>query len=226
MILTVKQRKTAGFSVAAAVCAMCAVLLTEKNYTLASVVIATVAVGVFMFSFEQKKISSRYAVLVAVMTALSAAGRFIFAPLPAFKPVTAMVILSGMYLSAQGGFLTGALTALISNIYFGHGAWTPFQMLAWGLIGAAAGLLSEPLKKKKLLLLAYGAFAGALYSLIADIWSVLWFGGGLDADLYKAAVISSLPFMAVYSLSNIIFLLLIGDSFGRKLGRAVTLIER
>lgn len=203
-----------------------AVMLNGRHYTLVSLLVVTVACVGFAYNIERRELTSRYAALAAVMTALSVAGRFIFAPVPAFKPVAALVIISGVYLSAEAGFLTGAMTALISNMYFGHGAWTPFQMLAWGLIGLTAGFLSEPLKKNRLLLLVFGAFAGALYSLVMDAWTVLWYSGGPDVGLYKAAVISSLPFTVVYAVSNVIFLLVLGKSFGRKLSRAVTLIER
>lgn len=211
---------------AAVIVALGAILLGGRHYTLVSLLVASVSCAGFAVAFERRELTSRYAVLAAIMTALSVVGRFVFAPIPAFKPVTALVIISGIYLSSEAGFLTGALTALISNMYFGHGAWTPFQMLAWGLIGLAAGLLSEQLKKNRLLLLAFGAAAGALYSLIMDAWTVLWYNEGFHAGLYKAAVISSLPFTAVYAVSNVIFLLAFGKSFGRKLGRAVTLIER
>ncbi len=203
-----------------------AVFLSGRYYTVISLILAAVSLICFAYSFERKSITSRYAVLTAVMTALSVAGRFIFAPIPAFKPMTAIVIISGMYLSPECGFLTGAMTALISNMYFGHGAWTPFQMLAWGIIGLAAGILAEPMKKKRLLLLVYGAFSGAFYSVIMDTWTVLWYSGNFSSDLYKASLISSLPFTAAYAASNVIFLLIIGKSFGRKLSRAVTLIER
>lgn len=211
---------------AAAMVIFGAALLDGRHYTLVSLLVVSASCAGFMCTIERKELTSRYAALTAVMTALSVAGRFIFAPVPAFKPVTALVIISGVYLTAEAGFLTGAMTALISNIYFGHGAWTPFQMLAWGLIGLTAGFLSERLKKNRLLLLVFGAFAGALYSLIMDAWTVLWYSGGPDVALYKAAVISSLPFTAVYAVSNVIFLLFLGKSFGRKLSRAVTLIER
>lgn len=85
--------------------------------------------------------------LIAVMTAMSVAGRFVFAALPGFKPVTAVVVLCGMYLGADAGFICGALSALISNCYFGQGPWTPFQMLVWGIIGLVAGLSGKQLQK-------------------------------------------------------------------------------
>lgn len=219
-------KKSAVPVISAAFVVMGALLSGGRHYTLVSVLVAAVSCIGFALSFEKKSLTSRYAVLTAVMTALSVAGRFIFAPIPAFKPMTAIVILSGMYLSPECGFLTGAMTALISNMYFGHGAWTPFQMLAWGAIGLFAGILAEPMKKRRLILLICGAFSGAFYSIIMDTWTVIWYSGEFSAGLYKAAVISALPFTAAYAVSNVIFLLFAGKSFGRKLSRAVTLIER
>ena len=66
-----------------------------------------------------KEMTSRRMVLVAIMTALSIAGRFI----PMFKPVTAISIITGAYLGGGSGFLVGALSALLSNFYFGQGPW-------------------------------------------------------------------------------------------------------
>ena len=221
-----RNKKLIIYFVAAVIILAGASAFGGRHYTLVSVLTAALACAGFAFAFERRELTSRYAVLIAVMTALSVAGRFIFAPIPAFKPVTSMVILSGIYLSPEGGFLTGALTALISNMYFGHGAWTPFQMLAWGAIGLFAGLLSQQLQKNRLLLIAYGAAAGVLYSLVMDIWTVVWYSEGFQSGLYKAALLAALPFTLIYAVSNAVFLFIIGKSFGRKLNRAVTLIER
>lgn len=109
---------------------------------------AAVAVcGIFFARFERREAASGEVALTAVMTALSVAGRIIFAPLPAFKPCAAVIILAGIYLGAEQGFMIGALTALISNFFFTQGIWTPFQMMVWGIIGLLAGLVGSKLKK-------------------------------------------------------------------------------
>ena len=61
--------------------------------------------------------------------------------LPAFKPVAALVIISTAALGSEAGFMIGSISMLTSNILFGQGVWTPWQMLAMGLIGFLAGLL-------------------------------------------------------------------------------------
>lgn len=163
----------------------------------------------------QKKIRTRRLVLVAVMTALSVAGRFI----PLVKPVTALTILSGMYLGGGSGFLTGAFAAILSNLYFGQGPWTPFQMLAWGSIGLLAGVMASALKKCRLLLLTYGAVSGLMFSLVMDVWTVLWTYRDFSMQRYVAAMLTAMPFTILYALSNVIFLLLFAKSFGEKMER-------
>ena len=108
----------------------------------------------FFLVFDKKKPQARDMVPIAVMAAIAVVGRTVFEiiPLPNFKPCSAIIIITAVSFGPEAGFLTGALTALVSNFIFGQGPWTPFQMLAWGLIGLFAGYLSAPLKKSRLLL--------------------------------------------------------------------------
>ena len=124
-----------------------------------------------------------------------------------------------MYMGAEAGFLTGALAAALSNFFFGQGPWTPFQMLAWGFVGLIAGALAKPLKTHRWLLLLYGVLSGVLYSLMMDVWNVLWYAGGLDWSLYGAAVMAALPHTLLYAASNFVFLYLLATPFGEKLAR-------
>lgn len=162
-----------------------------------------------------KRIKSRRITLIAVMTALSVIGRFI----PVIKSVAAITILSGVYLGSFSGFAVGGLTAIISNIYWGQGPWTPFQILAWGSIGFVAGLLSHALKSQKLLLLIYGAISGLTYSLIMDIWTVVWYNHGFSWKLYLVAIGTAVPYIIIYAISNVVFLYVLADPIGEKLER-------
>ncbi len=187
----------------------------EKRYLFISFAVALMAVVLFISGYEKKLIGSRRAVTVAVMTALCIVGRFI----PFFKPITALTIITAMYLGGEAGFLVGALSALISNFYFGQGPWTPFQMLAWGLIGLLAGYLKKPLKKSRVLLCIYGVISGIAFSLIMDVWSVVWYSGELNMTLYLASVVTALPHTAMYAVSNFVFLWFLARPFGEKLER-------
>ncbi len=191
------------------------------NYIGWSVIIMFLTIAAFFIRFEKKKVRTRRLVIVAVMTALSILGRFIFAALPAFKPITAIVIVTAIWMGPECGFMVGTLTALISNFYFGQGPWTPFQMLAWGFIGLTAGLLSKPLKKSMVLLAIYGALSGVFYSCFMDIWTVLFYEEGFVWTLYKAALITAIPYIISYAVSTVVFLLLIGKPFGEKFDRVI-----
>lgn len=189
------------------------------NYALASLLVTLLALVLFSCGFERRKTGTRRMILVAVMTALSVAGRFVFMMIPGFKPITAMVVITAIYLGGEAGFLTGALSALISNFYFGQGPWTPFQMLSWGLLGLLAGFLARPLKRSRILLSLYGIVAGVAYSFIMDVWTVLWYNGSFSASLYAAALGTAIPYTIAYAVSNVIFLNLLARPFGEKLER-------
>jgi len=192
-------------------------LFNDRKYNIISIILAFSACIPFFLAFENRTPSTREMVIIAVMVALSSAGRFLFAMIPGFKPVTAIVVITALYFGPEAGFLTGALSAVVSNLYFGQGPWTPFQMFVWGFLGLLAGLLSKPLLKSRILLALYGVFAGAAFSLMMDVWTVLAMDGLFNSSRYLAAVASSFPFMAVYAVSNVIFLLALAKPIGQKL---------
>jgi energy-coupling factor transport system ATP-binding protein len=89
----------------------------------------------FALVFESRKPRARELVVIAMLCALGVAGRAAFFMLPEFKPIVALVIISGVAFGGETGFLVGAMTMLASNVLFGQGPWTPWQMFAMGLIG-------------------------------------------------------------------------------------------
>lgn len=201
------------------------VIFNDRAYGWISLCVAVCGCIPFFLTFEKRQNSTTRLVIIAVLVALSVAGRFVFSFLPHFKPVTAMVVITGIYMGYEAGFVCGAFTALISNFIFGQGPWTPFQMFAWGLIGLLAGLLSKYLKKNIVLLLLFGAFAGILFSAMMDVWSTLWYDGVFNLSRYIANIFSSLPISISYAVSNVVFLLVLAKSFGNKLQRLKTKYE-
>lgn len=193
-------------------------LANRGQYALVILLAVLAAFLLFVTGFEKKKTGARRMAVVSVMVALSVAGRFI----PLFKPVAALTILTGMYLGGEAGFLAGALSAVVSNFYFGQGPWTPFQMLAWGVIGLIAGWLKKPLKKSRPLLLTYGLLSGVAYSFLMDVWTVLWMDNGFQPAAYAAALAAAVPHTILYAVSNGGFLALFARPFGEKLNRLTT----
>lgn len=198
-----------------AVAVLGTLVFDEKKHLFISFFVAVLSVLLFLSGFEKKATGTRRMVIVAVMIAMCVAGRFI----PFFKPVTAITVITAIYLGGESGFLVGSLSALLSNFYFGQGPWTAFQMLAWGLIGLVAGFLSNPLRKSRAALLTYGVLSGVVFSLIMDIWTVLWYNDNFDLTLYLAALATALPHTALYSVSNFIFLWFMAKPFGDKMER-------
>lgn len=208
-------RVSVPFLIVSALTLAGSIVFDRKRHIIISLAIAVLSLLLFAAGFEKRRTGTRRMVIAAVMTALCFAGRFI----PFLKPISALTIITGIYLGGETGFLVGAMTAVLSNFYFGQGPWTAFQMLAWGLIGLVAGILSDPLKRSRVFLLIYGAAAGLMYSFIMDIWTVLWYAEGFDIKLYIAALGTAIPYTASYVISNVLFLSLLAKPFGEKLQR-------
>ena len=195
-------------------------LFADRKYNLISIIIAFLACVPFFIGFEKGKTGARELVVIAIMTAISVVGRLLFAPIPGFKPVTAVVIITAIAYGMQAGFVTGALSAIVSNIFFGQGASTPFQMFVWGFLGLLAGLIFKRGQKPNvILLIIIGIVGGVAFSVMMDVWSVLNIDGTWNWSRYLALLVSSLPFMAIYAVSNVIFLLLLTKPFLQKLNR-------
>lgn len=188
-----------------------------STYIVTALILASVSVIWFVISFRKNRKGSRKIVLVSVMTALALVSRFI----PVLKPLTALVIITGLWLGPEAGFLSGALAMFISDIWFGQGPWTPFQMAAAGITGMFAGILSPFLKKNKVILIVYSIICGIAYSFIMDIWTVLSYGTGFSLNLYLAALVSAVPYTISYCASNAVWLWIFEKPFGEKFSRII-----
>ncbi len=96
--------------------------------------------------------------------------------LPQFKPVVAIVIISGVAFGGESGFLVGAVSMLVSNLMFGQGPWTPWQMFAAGIIGFIGGILFKKglLGRTRTSLCIYGFIATmVIYGGLMNLYSAL-----------------------------------------------------
>lgn len=195
-------------------------VLNDRKYYFISIVIMILACVPFFISFERRKPQPREILTIAVMSALSVAGRCLFIVTPGFKPVAAITAITGFSLGAEAGFLTGATSALVSNMFFGQGPWTPFQMFTWGMIGFFAGLLGKTgVMHKKWALVLFGIFAGIFFSFGMDVWGAVSLYGVFNWEAYLVALGTAVPFTIVYCVSNVIFLLLLTKPISEKLQR-------
>ena len=196
------------------------ILLGNQKYNVFSLFIAVLSLLPMFFAFEKGNNTAREIVIIAVMTAISCVGRLVFAPLPGFKPITAIVIITGIAFGMRAGFITGAMTAFVSNFIYGQGPWTPFQMFSFGFIGLLSAIIFNPNKKVNMILLVFvGIVGGILFSLMMDIYTTLSVDNAFSFERYLFFVSASLPFMAIYVVSNVVFLLLITKPLMPKLNR-------
>ena len=176
----------------------------------------------FFLVFEGRKPSARELVVIAVLCAVCIAGRSAFFMLPQFKPVIALTIISGVALGAESGFLVGAVTMLVSNMMFSQGPWTPWQMLAMGLVGFFSGVLARAglLSRKRGELAVFGALcAVAIYGPLMNFSSALLSGASINSRVLFSYMISGIPMDVVHAVSSAIFLLLISEPMLEKLDR-------
>jgi len=193
-----------------------------QHYYFASLILVAIALVLFMLDFERHRPRTRELVLIAVLVALTVASRAAFYMTPQVKPVMAVVIVAGIVLGARSGFAIGALTALISNFIFGQGPWTPWQMLAFGLIGGLAGLLfvEERLPRNRWLIAVFGGVTTfILYGLIVDTSSVLLFTQNLSWQTAWPIYVAGVPFNAIFATSTAAFLALFGPMLEGALSR-------
>lgn len=197
-------------------------VLSDRRYYFISLLIILEAVLPFVIAFENRRPKPREMVLISVLTAIGVAGRGAFYMLPQFKPVTAVVVISGACLGGGAGFLVGALTAFVSNFFFGQGIWTPWQMLAFGMVGLVSGLIFEKglIPKKRLPMSIFGGIAAVvIYGGIMNPASVLMMSDLPTAEMIISAYAAGLPFDLVQGAATVIFLWLCAEAFVEKLER-------
>ena len=205
--------------------------LNDRSNVFIGLCIICLAMLPFAMVFEDRQPQARELLLIAVISAIAVVGRMAFFMLPQFKPVTAIVIIAGVGLGAEAGFLTGAMSGFVSNFFFGQGPWTPWQMFAYGIIGFIAGLMFNRSGSKRnrsrkwerthlILMCVYGAFATFfIYGGIMDVSSSLNFSKEFSWQILSAKVLSGIPFNFVHAVSTVVFLFFLARPIERKLDR-------
>lgn len=196
--------------------------LGDRKYYLASVLIIIYTMIPFFMVFERRKPKARELVVIAVMCAIAVASRTAFIMLPHFKPMTAIIIITGIAFGAEAGFLTGAVSGFVSNFIFGQGPWTPWQMFAYGIAGFLAGLLYQKgvLKKDKIPLCIFGALCIMLIvGPLLDTCAIFTMSSNIEGIGIKAVYLSGLPVNAVHAVATALTLFLVSKPMFEKLDR-------
>ncbi len=181
----------------------------KRSYGVVSILVLLECMAPFALIFEGRKPKARELVLIAALCALAVAGRAALFMLPGFKPVAALVILSGVAFGGETGFLVGAMSMLTSNVLFGQGPWTPFQMFAMGLIGFLAGVSFQKglLRAGRAPLAIFGAVSVVLvYGGIMNPASAILYHPNLSLSVLKAYYLTGVPFDLVHAAATALFL--------------------
>lgn len=183
-------------------------------------IVALASLGLLMVDFERTRPGLRQIMPCVVMGSLAAAGRVLLFAIPDVKPVSALCILAGAVFGPRCGFITGAIAALVSNFFLGQGAWTPWQMYSWGLVGYGAGLLAQKsLLDKRAVLFGYGFGSALLFGFIMNSWHIVGFVHPITLPAVIAAFGAGLPFDIVHGIATVVFLRILYEPLSRKLKR-------
>lgn len=207
---------------------LCAYFQIEQG-ALLTLLVVFAALSLMFVGWEKSKPALRQIMPTVVLGSLAAAGRILFAPFPSFKPVLAICIIAGVIFGKRSGFMVGALAALVSNMFFGQGPWTPWQMYSWGLIGYLAGVVADfgwfgredeaATLRKAAPILVFG-FLSALFSgFILNSWYVVGFVVPLTLPGALAAYAAGLPLDLVHGTATVVFLSALYLPWRRKLTR-------
>lgn len=195
---------------------------TTSYYLISAIILVLSLIPIFA-DFEASAPSAREMSLLAVLIALAVVSRAVFYLIPQFKPIAAVVIVSAVCLGANRGYIVGAFSAFVSNFIFGQGIWTPFQMVALGVVGFLAGLIFKKIKPTRVNLSVVGfVLAFAVYGLIVDLSSVLTMVTDYSVEAVLAIYVAGVPFSAVFGAATAIFLFIFGESFIKKINRINT----
>lgn len=210
-------------------------LIQNSDVFLAAVFLLVSALPFFLV-FDRKKPQARELVPIALMAAMCVVGRTAFAliPLPNFKPVSAIIIITALAFGPEAGYLTGALAGFVSNFLFGQGPWTPWQMFCWGCVGFIAGLLyragafgrvghqdadEQGKRKRPYALCIYGLLSGFGYGWFMNLYYIIGYVRPLTWHTIAAAYVSSFYFDLSHGICTALVLWLAGEPWTRKLLR-------
>lgn len=177
----------------------------------------------FFMAFETRKPQARELVTIAVMCALSVASRVVVL-IPNFKPMTTIIMLTGIALGPEAGFLTGAVSAFASNFFFSQGPWTPWQMMGYGFGGFLAGILFFGKKRNHspAMLAVFGFLTIQLVvGPLLDCCTVFTTGSKLSWKFAAAVFAAGVPYNFKHALACAVTMLLFSKPLLEKLERLI-----
>lgn len=194
--------------------------MAQNSWSLYSLLFIMVALAFGYYLYERRGASAREVALIATLAALAGLSRVPFAAVPAVQPTTFLVLIAGFVFGPGPGFMVGTLAAFVSNLFLGHGPWTPWQMAAWGMAGVFGGLWGRrkgPYPKIAMTLM--GIFWGFLFGWFLNTWHWLAFVYPLTLRSFLISQTASLWSDSMHAAGNGVFMYVAGEELVRLLGR-------
>lgn len=145
------------------------IFLDNEKYMIVSVAILIYTMIPFFMVFERRKPKAREVVLIAMMAAITVLAQLFFHVMLPVQIATALVIISGIALGPEAGFLIGAISRFICNFYMGQGPWTPWEMMCLGILGFLAGIAFNKVELDKLKERNFRAMTGPFICMMAAL---------------------------------------------------------
>ncbi len=188
-----------------------------------SLLIIALTLCAFFLVFEARRPQARELVVLAVLSALAVASRAAFAAIPHFKPMTAIIMITGIAFGPEAGFLTGAVSGFVSNFLFGQGPWTPWQMFAYGA-GGFSGRTAQPSRcteAKPHCAHSLRLFFTVLIIVgpLLDTCALFTMTGEITASSAKAVYLSGIPVNLIHGAAAGLTMLLFANPLLDKLDR-------
>ncbi len=135
-----------------------------------------------------RRLDTRGLAVIAAIAAIDSALRLALVfGIGGFSPMFLLILCAGYAMGAEFGFLCGATTLLVSALVTaGVGPWLPYEMIAAGWVGAAAGLAGArrrgrtPGRRDIVVLGVLGVVSGFAYGAVMDVWDWTFFRGAAD----------------------------------------------
>lgn len=197
--------------------------LGDRKYYMASVLIMIYSMVPFFVSFENRRPQARELITLAVMCAIAVVSRAAFIWIGNFKPIGGIIMITAMAFGPQAGFMTGAISIIVSDIIFGQGPWTPWQMFAFGMLGFISGLMARGgiLKEEKPLKNAVIGFIlmVILVGPILDTCALFMIPQAVNAEAALSIYLAGIPVNVSQGIAVFICVLILTKPIMDKLNR-------
>ena len=182
--------------------------LQDQKYLFISLLVMIECMIPFFLVFEGRHPKARELIIIPFYVQLAVAGTTCIYNVASVQARVAIVIISGVAFGGESGFLVGAVSMLVSNLMFGQGPWTPWQMFAAGIIGFIGGILFKKglLGRTRTSLCIYGFIATmVIYGGLMNLYSALTSHSAFNLNMLITFYVQGFPMDIVHAVSTVIF---------------------